>query len=34
VLHGPANQPLPLVTVIERQNQICLVNQAPAIDPR
>ncbi len=34
VLHGPANQPLPLVTVIERQNQIRLVNQAPAIDPR
>ncbi len=34
VLRGPANQPLPLVTVVERQNQVRLVDQAPAIDPR
>lgn len=31
---GPANQALPLVTVVERQNQIRLVDQAPALDPR
>lgn len=34
VIHGPAKRPLPLVTVIVKQDQIRLVNQAPAIDPR
>ncbi|QQE66927.1 (2Fe-2S)-binding protein [Leptolyngbya sp. BL0902] len=34
VVRGPANQPLPLVTVIERQNQVRLVAQAPILDPR
>ena len=31
---GPANQALPLVTVIVKQNQSRLVNKEPAIDPR
>ncbi|WOD38376.1 Rieske 2Fe-2S domain-containing protein [Nodosilinea sp. E11] len=34
VLRGPARKPLPLVTVVERQNQIRLVDRAPSIDPR
>ncbi len=34
VLRGPARKPLPLVTVVERQNQIRLVDRAPALDPR
>ncbi len=34
VLRGPARKPLPLVTVIERQNQIRLVDRAPSVDPR
>jgi cytochrome b6-f complex iron-sulfur subunit len=33
-LRGPARQPLPLVTIVERQNQIRLVDRAPSIDPR
>jgi cytochrome b6-f complex iron-sulfur subunit len=34
VLQGPARRSLPIVTVIARQNQIRLVDQAPIIDPR
>lgn len=34
VVRGPANHPLSLVTVIERQNQVRLVAQAPILDPR
>ncbi len=34
VVHGPAKRPLPLLTVVVKQNQIRLVSQAPAIDPR
>ena len=34
VLQGPAQRPLPLVTVVVKQNQIRLVDRAPAIDPR
>ncbi|WP_225887057.1 Rieske 2Fe-2S domain-containing protein [Nodosilinea nodulosa] len=34
VLHGPAPRSLPLVTVVVKQNQIRLVDRAPAIDPR
>ncbi|MBD2113186.1 MULTISPECIES: Rieske 2Fe-2S domain-containing protein [Cyanophyceae] len=34
VLRGPARKPLPLVTVVERQNQIRLVERAPSVDPR
>ncbi|MGB3201989.1 MAG: Rieske 2Fe-2S domain-containing protein [Nodosilinea sp.] len=33
-LRGPARKPLPLVTVVERQNQIRLIDRAPAVDPR
>jgi len=33
-LRGPARKPLPIVTVVERQNQIRLVDRAPSIDPR
>ncbi|MGB3308149.1 MAG: Rieske 2Fe-2S domain-containing protein [Nodosilinea sp.] len=33
-LRGPARQSLPLVTVVERQNQIRLIDRAPAVDPR
>jgi cytochrome b6-f complex iron-sulfur subunit len=31
---GPAQHPLPLVTVVVKQNQIRLVDQAPGIDSR
>jgi cytochrome b6-f complex iron-sulfur subunit len=34
VLQGPAARSLPLVTVVTKQNQIRLVDQAPLIDPR
>ncbi len=34
VVHGPAKRALPLATVIVKQNQIRLVERAPAIDPR
>ena len=34
VVHGPAKRALPLVTVVVKQNQIRLVDRAPAIDPR
>lgn len=34
VLQGPAVRSLPIVTVVTRQNQIRLVDQAPIIDPR
>lgn len=34
VIHGPARRALPLRTVIVKQNQIRLVDRAPAIDPR
>lgn len=34
VVQGPAPRSLPLVTVVVKQNQIRLVDQAPAIDPR
>lgn len=34
VIHGPARRPLPLITVVVKENQIRLVNQKPAIDPR
>lgn len=34
VLKGPAQHALPLVTVVVKQNQVRLVNRAPAIDPR
>ena len=34
VLHGPARRSLPLRTVVVKQNQIRLVDHAPAIDPR
>ncbi|MFQ4136502.1 Rieske 2Fe-2S domain-containing protein [Nodosilinea sp. PGN35] len=34
VLAGPANEPLPLATVVTRQNRIGLVDRAPSVDPR
>jgi cytochrome b6-f complex iron-sulfur subunit len=34
VIHGPAKRPLPLVTVVVRQNQIRLVDLDPGFDPR
>jgi cytochrome b6-f complex iron-sulfur subunit len=34
VAHGPARRALPLITVIVKQNQVRLVDRAPAIDPR
>ncbi len=34
VVHGPAKRSLPLITVVVKQNQVRLVNQKPAIDPR
>lgn len=34
VTHGPAPRSLPLVTVVVKQNQIRLVDQAPSLDPR
>ena len=34
VLQGPAQQPLPLVTVAVKQNQIRLIDRAPSVDPR
>jgi cytochrome b6-f complex iron-sulfur subunit len=34
VVRGPARRSLPLVTAIVKQNQIRLVDQAPALDPR
>jgi cytochrome b6-f complex iron-sulfur subunit len=34
VIHGPARRSLPLRTAIVKQNQIRLVERAPAIDPR
>lgn len=34
VIHGPAARNLPLITVLTKQDQIRLVDTAPAIDPR
>lgn len=34
VLHGPARRSLPLVTVVLKQDQVRLVDRAPATDPR
>ncbi|AKG23342.1 Rieske 2Fe-2S domain-containing protein [Calothrix sp. 336/3] len=34
VMKGPAKKPLPLITVVVKQNQIRLVSRQPAIDPR
>lgn len=34
VVHGPARRNLPLITVIAKQDQVRLVDRAPAIDPR
>lgn len=34
VLHGPAKRPLPLVSVVLKQDQVRLVDRAPATDPR
>lgn len=34
VVKGPAPRSLPLMTVVVKQNQIRLVDQAPAVDPR
>ena len=34
VVHGPAKRSLPLITVVVKQNQVRLVDQKPAIDPR
>ncbi|PSN19022.1 (2Fe-2S)-binding protein [filamentous cyanobacterium CCP5] len=34
VVQGPAPRSLPLITVVVKQNQIRLVDRAPAIDPR
>lgn len=34
VLQGPAPRSLPIITVVVKQNQIRLVDQAPSIDPR
>jgi cytochrome b6-f complex iron-sulfur subunit len=34
VTNGPAKRSLPLVTVVVKQNQVRLVDRAPAIDPR
>ncbi|MBR8840925.1 MAG: Rieske 2Fe-2S domain-containing protein [Stigonema ocellatum SAG 48.90 = DSM 106950] len=34
VVHGPARRSLPLITIVVKQNQVRLVNQKPAIDPR
>jgi cytochrome b6-f complex iron-sulfur subunit len=34
VIHGPAKRSLPLITVVVKQNQVRLVDQKPAIDPR
>ncbi|WP_035985082.1 Rieske 2Fe-2S domain-containing protein [Leptolyngbya sp. KIOST-1] len=34
VLAGPAEEPLPLATVVVRQNRIGLVDRAPSVEPR
>jgi cytochrome b6-f complex iron-sulfur subunit len=34
VLQGPASRPLPLVTVVLKQDQVRLVDRAPTTDPR
>jgi cytochrome b6-f complex iron-sulfur subunit len=34
VVHGPARRNLPLITVIAKQDQVRLVDRAPAIAPR
>lgn len=34
VTQGPARRPLPLVTVVVKENQVRLVDRPPAIDPR
>ncbi len=34
VIHGPAKRPLGLITVVVKQNQVRLVADKPAIDPR
>lgn len=34
VIHGPARRALPLRTIVVKQNQVRLVDRAPAIDPR
>ena len=34
VVHGPTKRSMPLITVVVKQNQVHLVNQKPAIDPR
>ena len=34
VVHGPAGRSLPLITVVVKQNQVRLVGNKPAIDPR
>jgi cytochrome b6-f complex iron-sulfur subunit len=34
VIHGPAKRSLPLFTVVVKQDQVRLVDRAPAIDPR
>jgi cytochrome b6-f complex iron-sulfur subunit len=34
VIRGPAQQALPLITVVVKENQVRLVNLHPAIDPR
>ncbi|MCW5313599.1 Rieske 2Fe-2S domain-containing protein [Nostoc sp. KVJ3] len=34
VIHGPAKRSLPLITVVVKQNQVSLVDQKPAVDPR
>ncbi|BAY61528.1 Rieske [2Fe-2S] domain-containing protein [Calothrix brevissima NIES-22] len=34
VVQGPAKHPLPLITVVVKQNQVRLVATKPAIDPR
>lgn len=34
VVRGPAKHSLPLITVVVKQNQVRLVEQKPAIDPR
>ncbi len=34
VIHGPARDSLPLITVVVKQNQVRLVDEKPAIDPR
>jgi cytochrome b6-f complex iron-sulfur subunit len=34
VIRGPAGKPLPLMTIVVKQNQVRLVDKKPAIDPR